>query len=112
MKKAGVVPDVRPAVVGLEDEDRGSRMKNNVSSESRAERPKEKLDSSLTRGQEKVLYTEERRIGRAPQKGSDEGSDVQSMVESMSDEWHPNDYTEIETGATWTSTDTCHGPEE
>jgi len=101
---------VRPAVVEVEDEDGDSRRKKNVSSESRAEPPKEKLDSSIPRGQEKVLDTEER-IERALQKGSDEGSDVQSVGEIMSEEWHGNDCTEIETGATCTNTDTRYGPD-
>jgi len=52
-----------------------------------------------------VVGTEER-IEHALQKGSDEGSNVQSGVESISEEWHGNDYTEIETGATCTNTDT------
>ena len=110
MNKSEVGTDVRPAVVEVEDEDGDSRRKKNVSSESRAEPPKEKLDSSIPRGQEKVLDTEER-IERALQKGSDEGSDVQSVGEIMSEEWHGNDCTEIETGATCTNTDTPYGPD-
>ena len=110
MKQSGVGADERPAVVEMEDEEGNSRRKN-VSSGSRAEQPKKKLDSSLTRSEEKVLDTEER-IERALQKGSHEGSDVQLVVESMSDEWHVDDYTEIETGATSTNTDTRQGPEE
>ena len=67
------------------EEGHSRRKKKNVFSRSRVGRPKKILDCSITRGEEKICNMEG--IDHALQKGSDEGSDIESVIESMSAQW-------------------------
>jgi hypothetical protein len=108
MDKSAVNPEERPAVAEGEDEERDSRRKKNVGSGSRARGPKKETESSTTRAQ-KALDMDARMAG-ALQKDSD--SDVESMVESMSDEWRGDDYAETETSAAFANVKTRHRSEK